>query len=484
LNILFFTSEATPFAKTGGLGDVGGLLPKALAASEKVFLIMPDYMTENIIKIKATPIESFSVQIGSETFSAIVKKAIISPNFTVFFVSNEHFFAREFLYGDSSGDYPDNFVRFLFFQLAAMEFVNKNHLHFDIFHCNDWQTAMIPLFLKLNYQSALFEKTKVVFSIHNLGYQGTFAGSLFKETGLPSYLFSPEYLEFYGKLNCLKAGIVFSDWIVTVSPTYAKEIVTAEKGFGLDGLLKKFSFKLSGILNGVDYSQWDPQIDPFIASQYSAQSLDRKMPNKQKLFSELGIAKNSRIPLLALVSRISAQKGMDLLLRLLPVLLKEDLHFILLGVGDGFWTEKLKELAYHFADKMTFLNYFDEEKAHQLEAAADILFMPSIYEPCGLNQIFSLKYGTVPIVRATGGLEDSIQDFDPATRRGNGFKFNSNNIEEIITLIKRVLTIYENRDLWREIQKNGMMVDFSWQKVVPKYLALYNKIITEVPQNG
>ncbi|MCJ7523835.1 MAG: glycogen/starch synthase, partial [Candidatus Aminicenantes bacterium] len=203
MNILFFTSEAIPFAKTGGLGDVGGQLPKALAANEKVFLIMPEYLTENIKKIKATPVESFSVQIGSESYSAIVKKATISPNFTVLFVSNEHFFAREFLYGDSSGDYPDNFVRFLFFQLAAMEFVSKKHLQFDIFHCNDWQTAMIPLFLKLNYRSALFEKTKVVFSIHNLGYQGTFAGSLFRETGLPAYLFSPEYLEFYGKLNCL-----------------------------------------------------------------------------------------------------------------------------------------------------------------------------------------------------------------------------------------------------------------------------------------
>ena len=309
---------------------------------------MPEYLTENIQKIKATPLESFSVQIGSESYPAIVKKAAISPNFTVFFVSNKHFFAREFLYGDNSGDYSDNFIRFLFFQMAAMEFVSKNHLYFDIFHCNDWQTALIPLFLKLKYRSALFEKTKVVFSIHNLGYQGTFAGSLFKETGLPAYLFSPEYLEFYGKLNCLKAGIIFSDWIATVSPTYAKEILSTEKGFGLDGLLKKYSFKLSGILNGVDYSQWDPQIDPFIASQYSSLSLDRKNPNKQKLFSELGIAKNSQVPLIALISRISEQKGMDLLLKLLPVLLKEDLHFILLGVGDGFWTEKLKELESSF----------------------------------------------------------------------------------------------------------------------------------------
>lgn len=437
-------------------------------------------MTDSIKKLKATPIESFSLQIGSETFSAIIKKTIVSPNLSVYFVANERFFAREFLYGDGSGDYPDNFIRFLFFQLAALEFINKTHLPFDIFHCNDWQTALIPLFVKLESRSALFKKTKVVFAIHNLGYQGIFAGNLFKETGLPSYLFSPEYLEFYGKLNCMKAGIVFSDWIVTVSPTYANEIVLAEKGFGLDGLLNKFSFKLSGILNGVDYSQWDPQIDPFIDCQYSMQSLDKKIINKQRLFVELGISKDSRIPLMVLISRISEQKGMALLLKLLPILLKENMHFILLGVGDGFFTEKLKEMAAHFADQLTFLNYFDEKMAHKLEAAADILFVPSIYEPCGLNQIFSLRYGTIPIVRATGGLEDSVQEFDAATRKGTGFKFNSSDSEEIISLIKMVLRMFENKELWRGIQKNGMKMDFSWKKVVPHYLELYNKILGEV----
>ncbi len=355
---------------------------------------------------------------------------------------------------------------------------------FDIIHCNDWQTALIPLFVKLETRSALFNQAKVVFSIHNLGYQGTFAGDLFKETGLPPYLFSPEYLEFYGQLNCLKAGIIFSDWIGTVSPTYAKEILSPEKGFGLDGLLRKYSFKLSGILNGVDYSQWDPQIDPFVTRRYSIRSLDQKIKNKQKLFSDLGILKSDHIPLMVLISRISEQKGMKLLLELLPVLLLEDLHFIFLGVGDGSLTEEIKKMADRFKDKFTFLNFFDEKMAHQLEAAGDILFMPSIYEPCGLNQIYSLKYGTVPIVRATGGLEDSVQEFDPVTGTGTGFKFQGNDIEKIIALIKGVLTMFANKGLWRETQVNGMKMDFSWQKVVPHYLALYNKSVTEVPQNG
>ena len=484
LNILFFTSEAIPFAKTGGLGDVGGLLPRAIAESENVFLFMPEYLTENIKKLRAISLENFTVSIGEKNFPAVIKKVTIFPNFSVFFVSNEQLFGREFLYGDSSGDYPDNFIRFLFFQLAALEFICKNRLHFDIIHCNDWQTAMIPLFIKMESRSVFFYKTKTVFSIHNLGYQGIFAGDLFKDMGLPFYLFSPEYLEFYGKLNCMKAGIIFSDWIVTVSPTYAKEIVLVENGFGLDGLLNKFSYKLSGILNGVDYTQWDPRIDPYIAYPYSSSSLGRKSLNKQHLFNELGVLKTSRVPLLALISRISEQKGITLLLKLLPLLLKEDLHFIILGVGDDSLTVRLKEMADRFSDKLTFLNCFDEKKAHQLEAAADILFMPSVYEPCGLNQIFSLKYGTVPIVRATGGLDDSIQEFDPATRQGTGFKFHGSGIEEILAVIGRVLSIFHDQDLWREIQKNGMGMDFSWEKVVPKYLALYNKILMEVPQNG
>jgi len=282
----------------------------------------------------------------------------------------------------------------------------------------------------------------------------------------------------------MKAGIIFSDWIVTVSPTYAKEIVSPEKGFGLDGLLRKFSFKLSGILNGVDYDQWDPRIDPLIASRYSSQALAKKVKNKQMLFAGLGIEKSNRDPLLVLISRISEQKGMGILLKLLPELLKENLHFILLGVGDEYWTEKIKEMEGHFSEKLTFLNFFDEKMAHQLEAAGDILFMPSIYEPCGLNQIFSLRYGTVPIVRATGGLEDSIREFDPGTGQGNGFKFHGNDIKEIMKVIERVLNLFENEKLWRQIQKNGMRADFSWQKVVPIYMSLYNKILTEVPPNG
>jgi starch synthase len=484
LNILFLTSEAVPFAKTGGLGDVSGVLPKVLAKSEKVSLMMPDYMTEGINKLQPTQVDEFTVQIGAESFPTIIKKADIFPGFSVFFISNERFFGRESLYGDSSGDYSDNFVRFLFFQKAVLAFILKHRLHFDIIHCNDWQTALIPMFVRLESQSLLFKKTKTVFSIHNLGYQGIFAAGFFKETGLPDYLFSPEYLEFYGKLNCMKAGIIFSDRLVTVSPTYAREIVSAEKGFGLDGLLSKFSFKLSGILNGVDYSLWDPSIDPFISFRYSLWSLDEKRKNKKDLFTELGILKASQLPLLVMISRISEQKGMELLLKLLPVLLREKIHFIFLGVGDRSLTERLKDMAVRFPDSMSFLNYFDEKMAHRLEAAGDILLMPSVYEPCGLNQIYSMKFGTVPVVRATGGLDDSVQEFDPVTRQGTGFKFKGPNVDEVMTVIGKVLRFHADRGLWRMIQKNGMEMDFSWEQVAPKYLDLYTKILAEDTQHG
>jgi starch synthase len=484
LNILFVASEAVPFAKTGGLADVAGVLPKVLANSEMVSLMIPEYMTDEIRGLSLKIIDSFPIQIGAQFFQASIKKAEISPRFQVYFISQEFFFARKYLYGDSSGEYPDNFLRFLFFQKAVVEFIHRWELFFNIIHCHDWQTALIPLLIKSPSIPSFLQKTKIVFSIHNLGYQGIFNGSLFRETGLPENLFTPDYLEFFGSLNFMKAGIIFSDWLLTVSPTYAKEILLPEKGFGLDGLLNKFSFKLSGILNGVDYSQWNPSTDPFIDYPYSRHSLEIKSKNKEATYAELQIAENSQSPLVIIISRIAEQKGITVLLDLLPSLFKEKLHFIILGEGDLSLTKKLQGMAARFPEQLTFINRFDERMAHRLEAAADIFFMPSNYEPCGLNQIYSLKYGTVPIVRATGGLEDSIEEFMPDMGKGTGFKFWSNDISEILLTLKKALTLYQDHKTWRQIQKNGMMLDFSWEKVVPEYIKLYNKILGEDGNHG
>jgi starch synthase len=484
LNILFVASEAVPFAKTGGLADAVGAMPRVMAASETVSLIIPEYNTETIRGYELKTIDSFTLAIGSRLFQATVKKADISSRFTAYFVAQEAFFDREFLYGDSGGDYSDNFLRFFFFQKAVVEFIQRRELFFDIIHCHDWQAALIPLLVKLPTAALFLQKSKTLFSIHNLGYQGIFDGDLFKETGFPEHFFSPEYLEFYGKLNFMKAGIIFSDWLLTVSPTYAREILLSENGFGLDGLLNKFSFKLSGILNGADYGQWNPETDPLIDHPYSWRNLEIKSLNKQALYRELGIGKNPQLPLLITIARISEQKGLRLLVELLPVLLKENLHFIFLGQGDSFWTERLHEAAARFPENFTFLNRFDERMAHRLEAAADLFFMPSLYEPCGLNQLYSMKYGTIPVVRATGGLEDSVTEFDAASGGGSGFKFSSNRVADVVPVIRKAIRLYRDTNCWRRLQQNGMRLDFSWEKVVGEYLKLYNNILGEEGNHG
>lgn len=483
LNILFFSSEAAPFAKTGGLGDVAGALPRTLAAGETVTLIMPGYRTEPIRRSQAVVADEFTLAIGPRTYAAVVKKLAVSPRFSVCFIHNEHFFGRDGLYGDETGDYIDNFSRFLFYQKAALEFLSRSDLPADILHCNDWQTALIPLLARSEGYASRFVGSRTVFTIHNLGYQGIFPAAAFSETNLPGRLFSPEYLEFYGDLNCLKAGVIFSDRLLTVSPTYAREIVTPEHGFGLDGLLAKFSGKLSGILNGVDYGQWDPRSDPFIARRYSSGRLEEKSANKEALFGELGLAGDRGSPLLVMITRLSQQKGIDLLPRLLPALFAEGFFFVLLGKGDRSLTAEMTALAGRFPERMRFLDAFDEGLAHKLQAAGDLLFMPSHYEPCGLNQIYAMRYGTVPVVRATGGLEDSVEAFDAAGGRGTGFKFQGKGVDAPLAALRCARELFADRGRWRKLQENGMAKDFSWEQAAPRYLHLYRNILLEGTQH-
>lgn len=480
MNILFVASEAVPFAKTGGLADVAGILPRIMAKTETVFLFIPDYQTEPIERTAALIVDRFLVKIGNRNFPALIKRKNIGKNFHLFFVSQKLFFARKFLYGDSSGDYLDNFYRFLFFQLAIVEFVKRNKMSFDVVQLNDWQTALIPLFLKMQSAEPESKKGITFLTIHNLGYQGIFDSFYFKEMGLPDYLFSPEYLEFYGGINFLKGGIVFADHLLTVSPTYAKEIMTPEMGFGLDGLLRKYAFKLSGILNGVDYSLWNPQRDPLIFQRYSSASLSRKRKNKTRIFEEFGISDASRRPLIVMITRLAVQKGVELLFEAFSDLMKEDLFLVILGTGDRVFEEKLRKLAASFKTKMKFFNFFDEKLAHRLEAAGDILLMPSLYEPCGLNQMYSMKYGTVPVVRATGGLDDTVEDFDKITRTGTGFKFRGIDRNPFLSAVYRALELFPDRENWEAIQRNGMAADFSWDRAAGEYLTLYkNKLAQE-----
>ena len=479
MNILFVASEAVPFAKTGGLADVAGILPRIMAKTETVSLFIPDYQTESIERTAALIVDRFLVKIGKRNFPALIKRKNVGKNFFIFFVTQDLFFSRKFLYGDSSGDYLDNFYRFLFFQLAIVEFVKRNKMSFDIVQLNDWQTALIPLILKLQAVEPELKRAITFLTIHNLGYQGVFDSFYFKEIGLPDYLFSPEYLEFYGGINFLKGGIVFADHLLTVSPTYAKEIMTPEMGFGLDGLLKRYAFKLSGILNGVDYSLWDPRRDPLIFRRYSPASLSRKKKNKIRIFEEFGISYDARRPLVVVITRLAVQKGIELLFEAFSELMKEDLFLMILGTGDRIFEEKLKKLAASFKIKMKFFNFFDEKMAHRLEAAADILLMPSLYEPCGLNQMYSLKYGTVPVVRATGGLDDTVEDFDKITRTGTGFKFREIDRNCFLSAVYRALELYPDKENWETIQRNGMSADFSWDRAAGEYVTLYKKMLAQ-----
>lgn len=484
MNILFVSSEAIPFAKTGGLADVAGILPRKMAKTENVSLILPDYQTETIGEAAVVVVDRFLVKMGNWSVPVVIKRIRISKKFTVYFVSQDLFFARKFLYGDSSGDYPDNFYRFVFFQLAVVEFVKREKFPFDIVHVNDWQTALIPMFLNLHPAESGQKRGITFLTIHNLGYQGVFDICYFKEMGIPACLNSSDYLEFYGAINFLKGGIVFSDRILTVSPTYAREILTPEMGFGLDGLLRKYAFKLSGILNGVDDSIWNPKNDPFIFQNYSSNSLSRKQMNKTSLLEELGISGDPRIPLAVTIARLATQKGIELLLDVFPKLMKENLFFVVLGTGDRIFEEKLKKLGAKFKTKMRFLNFFDEKMAHWLEAAGDIFLMPSLYEPCGLNQMYSLKYGTVPVVHATGGLNDTVDDFDLVTQAGNGFKFREANCADLLAAVQRALEFYSDKQTWRVIQRNGMKADFSWDRVAENYLSQYKQSLNEEKPDG
>jgi starch synthase len=483
VNILFLSPEAVPFAKTGGLGDVAGSLPRALAGSEQVTLMMPGYATQEIRHAACETVDSFLLSGGGSPQVVVVRKAALSAGLSVVFIHNQELFGRAGLYGDDAGDYPDNFTRFLFFQRAALQFIVRKGLRFDIVHANDWQTALFPLLMRLAPVSDPLRLARSVFSIHNLGYQGIFPAAAFRESGLPEHLFAPDYLEFYGDLNCLKAGIIFADRLVTVSPNYAREILTPEKGFGLDGLLRKHARKLQGILNGVDYGQWDPRRDPHIARPYAPETLAAKRENKAALLAELGLPGSLETPLLAMITRLSQQKGIDLLPRLLPRLFQQDALFILLGKGDRSLTNDMEALAARFPERMRFMNVFDEKAAHRLQAAADILFMPSVYEPCGLNQIVALRYGTVPVVRSTGGLEDSVVEFDPAGGQGTGFKFSGNDLDGVMAAIQRALAAYADPGTWSRIQKNAMAMDFSWERAVPQYLELYKKSLSEDAQH-
>jgi starch synthase len=391
-----------------------------------------------------------------------------------FFVDDPAFFDRAELYGDKSGDYPDNPERFAEFSRVAIEFMKRLWLP-DVVHCHDWQSALVPVLLRTQHaEDRALRSLPAVLTVHNLGYQGVFPQSALRRIGLPDSLFSVDALEFYGKVNFLKGGLIFADYLTTVSRRYSKEIQTPEYGWGLDGVIRDRSERLMGILNGVDYAIWSPETDTLIAENYSARNLDGKKVCKKDLLASFRLPEeNLDRPVIGIVSRFADQKGFDLIAQISGELMKENLALVALGTGQPEYENLFRQLAEKYPARVGVKIGYDNTLAHKIEAGSDMFLMPSRYEPCGLNQIYSLRYGTVPIVRATGGLDDTIQTFVAKTQQGTGFKFEEYDGGALLASIREALKTYRQAEAWHAAQVNGMARDFSWKASAAAYVTLY-----------
>ncbi len=488
LKILFLSSEVTPFAKTGGLADVSGALPKALKElGHEVRIIMPKYKIVNerkfvlreVIRLKDIP-----VKIGDDVKKVNVKSAFTTDNIKIqtYFIDFRPYFHRAGIYQDpeTNEEYEDNDERFILFARSTLETLKLLFWQPDIIHCNDWQTALVPLYLKTVYKDdEFFKKVSTVLSIHNLAFQGNFPAETYKKTNIDGKLFSiGSDLEYYKKFSFLKTGINYADYVTTVSENYAKQIQeSSDYGFGFEGILKKISKKFQGIINGVDYSIWDPEIDEMIPENYTYGMINKKVENKKALAETFGLNFDPDIPVIGMISRMTEQKGFDLLESAAAKLFEKNIQLVLLGYGDKEYHAKFEKLSKKYSDKFAVKFVYDDELSHLVEAGSDMFLMPSKFEPCGLNQLFSLKYGTVPIVRNTGGLADTIQEFDPVESTGNGFVFDEYEPDAMLNAIERAIDLYKNPKIWKKILKVGMKQDFSWKASAKSYYKIYEKVL-------
>ncbi len=478
LKVLLVASEVVPFAKTGGLADVAGSLPKAIATiggeagGNDVRVALPRYrqVKEGAYKL------DFPVPFMGRYETAIIREGSIEAynqgvhkKVPVYLIDNYHYFYRDRMYV-----YDDEAERFAFFCRAVLEMLPRLDWQPDIVHCNDWQTGPIPLFLKTHYRNnPFFNRIATVFTIHNLRYQGNFDRGALRALDLGEEFFHPELLEFYGMVSFMKAGILYADVISTVSRTYASEIQRPELGERMDGLLRKRSRELFGIVNGINYHEFNPRTDPRIHRNYDQYSIENKKENKFALQREMGLAVKD-VPVLGLISRLVDQKGLDVVADVIDELMSEDIQLVVLGTGDRYYEQMFEFMKARFPDKLGLYIGFNPILAQRIYAGADIFLMPSRFEPCGLGQLISMRYGTIPVVRRTGGLADTVSNYDPATGCGNGFVFNEYSSRHFMDAIRRALQIYRHEpEKWHRLVKNAMEMDFSWAKSGVEYLQLY-----------
>jgi starch synthase len=490
LKVLFLSPEASPLAKTGGLADVAGALPAALKRlGADVRLVHPLYRTvreENFgMELLLNHLE---VPLGNEKLAAVVLQANMPGGIPVYLIDREDMYNRPHLYGNATGDYYDNLERFAFFAHAALNAAQALSFKPDVIHCHDWQTGLVPALLKgpLKKTSTL-AGTPTVFTIHNLGYQGLFPATKLPVTGLPEKEFyHPEGVEYWGKISLLKAGIVYADAITTVSPGYAREIQTSEYGLGMEGLLQYRKDVLYGILNGVDYGYWNPARDRYLPIRYTHARLSGKQRCKEALIQELNLDASLRQkPLMGMITRLDIQKGFDLLIQILDEILALDVGLVILGSGNAAIQKALQAAADRNPATLRLRVDFDEPLAHRIMAGVDIFLIPSRYEPCGLTQMYALKYGTVPVVRATGGLDDTIIPFDKETGEGNGFKFGPYETGAFLAAIRQAVDLF-HRDpqAWKRLKANGMQADFSWDRSAKGYMKIYQTIMQAKSAKG
>jgi starch synthase len=465
------SSEAAPFAKTGGLADVVGSLPSALQAfGDEAAVLIPRYGSIDLKGLRRV-FDRLPIYLGAKRYDASVYQA--PAEFPFYLLDCPPLYGRDGFYGESGVDYPDNHIRFAALCRGAIA-VARGLFKTQIFHCHDWQAGLVPAYLRTTFAGdPTFLGVKTLFTIHNLGYQGLFPKTVLPEAGLDPALFRPGGLEFFGSVSYIKGGIALADALSTVSPTYAREIQTPEYGFGLDGALRERADALSGILNGVDYRDWNPETDRFLPARYSPEDLGGKRVCKERLLAEFGLPLTAvERPLIGIVSRLTRQKGTDLVADLAGQLEAEDVYLVTLGNGDPESEDLFTRMAAEFPARVAVRIGFDNGLAHRIEAGADMFLMPSQYEPCGLNQIYSLKYGTVPVVRATGGLDDTIE-------AGTGFKFREYAGTALLEALREAVRAYGSGPEWREIMLRGMAKDFSWKTSAAAYSALYRRLLGE-----
>lgn len=475
MKVLFAASEAHPFIKTGGLGDVMGALPKSLINLDiDARVVIPKYKNiKDELKQKLQFIKWFTVSVGwRNQYCGVFQYDY--DGVIYYFIDNEYYFNRDGLYG-----YFDDGERFAFFNRAVLELIKEIDWQPDLINCNDWQTGMIPVLLNLEYKKDLFySKIRTIFSIHNLLFKGSFSPNILPE------LFGYDYMplangsvELDGAVSFLKGGLNYCDQITTVSNTYAEEIKTPQYGEGLDGLLRCRSCYLMGIVNGIDYEEFNPQEDKFIFKNFDVETIEDKVKNKLALQKELGLPQKENTPMIGLISRLTHQKGCDLIVNIIDRLLQRDIQLVILGTGDYWYEETFKNLQYRYPDKVSANIKFDNTLAHKIYAATDMFLMPSLFEPCGLGQLIALRYGSIPIVRETGGLKDTITPYNKYNGKGNGFGFKNFNSNELMQIVEYALTIYNDEKAWNNIIRQAMNSDNSWGKSAMQYKLLYEGVI-------